>query len=49
MDSDELRGILNGMAFMQSLSDPLRDKVSRVLQEVAALRSVPLGETWIRE
>lgn len=49
MDADELCGILNGMAFMQTLSEPLRGKVARILQEVSVLRTVPFGETWIRE
>jgi len=49
MDSDELRRILHDMAFMKSIPEPLQGEVSRILQSISVLKTVPLGDTWIRE
>jgi CRP-like cAMP-binding protein len=49
MDSEELGRVLHDMAFMQSLPEPLRGEVSRILQSISVLRTIPLGDAWIRE
>ena len=49
MESDEVIRILHDMPFMQSLPEPLRGKVVHILQGVSVLRTIPLGDTWIRE